>query len=96
MQYGAVVVAKRDEIVPVAQQLRRRRDCVSNDAHVIALAQVTGARLLFSNDSALQSDFKNKLLIDQPRGKVYSTTYSKNVTRMHRQLLNDPALCKIR
>ena len=45
----------------------------SDDPHIVALAQVSGARLLYSNDKKLQQDFKNKKLIDQPRGKVYST-----------------------
>ena len=45
----------------------------SDDPHIVALAQVSGARLLYSNDKDLQQDFKNKKLIDRPRGKVYST-----------------------
>lgn len=45
----------------------------SDDPHILALARVSGARLLYSNDKNLQQDFKNKKLIDQPRGKVYST-----------------------
>ena len=51
--------------------------CKSNDHHVIALAQISGARMLYSNDQALQQDFKNTALIDQPRGTVYSTLQSK-------------------
>ena len=53
--------------------LRRDGAYVSNDAHVIALAQVSGARLLYSNDSDLQDDFKDKSLIDSPRGRIYTT-----------------------
>ena len=33
--------------------------------------------MLFSNDRALQQDFKNTSLIDQPPGTVYSTLRSK-------------------
>ena len=51
--------------------------CKSDDHHVIALAQISGARMLYSNDQALQRDFKNTALIDQPRGTVYSTLQSK-------------------
>lgn len=50
----------------------------SNDPHVLALAQASGARLLYCNDKTLQQDFKNKKLIDQPRGKVYSTNEYKD------------------
>jgi hypothetical protein len=45
--------------------------CVSDDQHVIALARVSGVRLLCSHDKALHQDFTNKGLVDRPRGKVY-------------------------
>ncbi len=44
--------------------------CQSNDAHVIALARVSGARTLCSRDAALHQDFKNAQLIAKPRGVV--------------------------
>ena len=47
--------------------------CQSNDLHVLALAQVSGARLLYSNDLSLHQDFGNRDLISRPRGKIYST-----------------------
>lgn len=49
--------------------------CTSNDQHVIALARAESrARVLVSNDQDLRNDFDNKLLVDKPRGKVYSPT----------------------
>lgn len=53
--------------------------CSSNDEHVIALARADrkNAHLLCSNDEALRADFKNKALIDLPRGKIYSPTRHK-------------------
>jgi hypothetical protein len=53
--------------------------CESNDQHVIALARVDRqrARVLVTNDQALQNDFKNKSLIDKPRGIIYSPTRHK-------------------
>jgi hypothetical protein len=50
--------------------------CESNDQHVIALARTDRrrGRVLCTNDQALQNDFKNKLLIDKPRGTIYSPT----------------------
>ena len=62
--------------------------CISNDAHVIALAQVSGARLLYSNDVKLHKDFKNKNLINNPPGKIYSTRESTKFTTGHENLLN--------
>ena len=45
--------------------------CRSNDEHVIALAKTSGARTLCSHDRNLQTDFKNRHLINNPRGSVY-------------------------
>ena len=44
----------------------------SNDSHVLALARVSGARLLYTKDSDLITDFKDHRLISNPRGKIYS------------------------
>ena len=52
--------------------LEEAKSCQSDDPHVIALAQVSGARLLYSEDNRLQQDFKDPALIDNPRGKVYT------------------------
>ena len=53
--------------------LSNRPDLRSNDAHVLALARASRTRLLFTRDAGLMADFKNKALIDRPRGKVYSS-----------------------
>ena len=45
----------------------------SNDQHVILLAIASGARLLYSNDKDLHADFRSPSIIDNPRGRVYST-----------------------
>jgi hypothetical protein len=52
-------------------RLRIANRCVSNDHHVLALALVTGARTLATDDGALARDFKNVHLIAAPRGKIY-------------------------
>lgn len=67
--------------------------CNSNDHHVIALAQVSGARLLYSNDKDLHRDFRNSGLVSQPRGKVYSTLKQREFGRNHRSLLMRKDLC---
>ena len=54
-----------------ATDYRGRRVCESDDPHVLALAKLTGARLLFSRDDALIQDFQNNRILNQPRGKVY-------------------------
>jgi len=55
--------------------------CKSNDPHIIALARAGKVRLLCSDDKDLWADFKNKALLNKPRGKVY-----RNPT--HNKLLN--------
>jgi hypothetical protein len=53
--------------------------CESNDLHVIALARADRkrGRVLCTKDQALQNDFKNKALVDKPRGTIYSPTRHK-------------------
>jgi len=53
--------------------------CGSNDAHVIALARVSGARVLCSHDKKLHADFKNKKLVPNPRGRVYQSNHHARV-----------------
>ncbi len=67
--------------------------CRSDDEHVIALALVSGARLLYTNDAALTDDFKDKTLVDAPRGRVYTTRTSGNLRDSHRALLRRTDLC---
>ena len=77
------------------KQLIKDGNCKSNDQHIIALAQVGGARLLYSNDGNLQQDFRDKRLVDNPRGQVYSTRVNKNFTSTHQRLLRRRDLCGV-
>ena len=77
------------------EELQAEAALRSDDPHVIALAQVSGSRLLYSNDRALQQDFRDKALIDNPRGSVYSTLRSKKFTRSRKdQLVARNELCQ--
>jgi predicted nuclease of predicted toxin-antitoxin system len=79
--------AGRARVIPSAnvdeetEMVSRLGLCVSNDAHVIALARVADVRLLCSKDQALHRDFTNKKLLDRPRAKVYQS-------RTHKRLLS--------
>ena len=68
-------------------ELRTEGVCKSNDLHVLALALVSGARLLYTNDTALIDDFGNREVIARPRGKIYTTARNADVTDAHRRLL---------
>ncbi len=84
---GRATRVKDGEVDGRTKELKRQDSCRSNDEHVVALAQVSGARLLYSNDRALQQDFKNTNLIAKPSGKIYSTNQSKNFGKTHKSLL---------
>ena len=76
-----------DAVQAETNRLADGTTCRSNDPHVIALAVVGGARLLYTNDRKLQHDFKNRHLIDDPTGKVYSTRRNGSFNRRKRELL---------
>ena len=67
--------------------------CQSNDSHILALARVSGDRLLYSNDLDLHEDFKNPRIIDEPRGRIYTTVKYNGIRKAHRTLLNRKDLC---
>lgn len=82
---GRITILDGDSVNQKASQVAPR--CESNDPHVIAVALISGARLLYSNDGDLQNDFKNPNLVNNPRGNVYSTRRNNNFTQDHRRLL---------
>lgn len=74
-----------------AEQLLTAKNCSSNDLHALASAIVSGARTLATDDNPLAADFKNKSIIDGPRGNIYRDPDS------HAHLLrHTPASCSIR
>lgn len=77
------------EVDALTEKLKVDKVCQSNDQHAIALAQISGARLLYSHDGKLKRDFKNRNLIADPRGKVYESTD-------HKHLLRQANLCRSR
>lgn len=93
---GRIMLLNDEAVDDRARQLGQENACRSDDEHVIAVAQLGGARLLYSNDSDLQDDFRNKALIDRPRGKVYSTRDHDDLTRVHQRLLANRNLCRSR
>ena len=92
---GKLQIVNKNVVDTKTNHIQSHGICKSNDPHVIALAQVSGARLLYSNDGNLQQDFKNKSLIDKPRGKVYSTNRSGSFQLSHDRLLKDKNLCRL-
>lgn len=84
VQYGFL---KSSDDALVNQRENAITNLVSNDSHIIALAVVSDARLLCTNDRDLMSDFKNKNLIRHPRGSVYSIKRESKFDTRRRSLL---------
>ena len=81
-----VDIAKEESALPSNR-------CRSNDRHIIALARTSRARILYSNDGALQDDFRDLKLVPRPQGRLLPTGESQNASRRRRGLLRRPNLC---
>jgi predicted nucleic acid-binding protein len=78
------------ETVSLEEKHLRGQKCKSNDVHVLALAIVSGARTLVTQDVALINDFRNAIIINKPRGSVYRDPAK------HRHLLrHTPSSCGV-
>ena len=89
---GRMENINEEEVETRTMQLRKESNYLSNDPHILALAQLSRARLLYSNDKKLHKDFKNPELI-APAGSIYSTLRSKKFTPARRKLLEKKELC---
>lgn len=78
--YSDRIVDQEEKVVSETMQ------CVSNDPHIVALARVSGSRLLYSFDQLLHTDFKNSKLVSGDRGKVYNNI-------RHKRLLQQASDC---
>ena len=80
---GRIYIEDREAVYEEQKEISDH--CRSNDAHIIALARVTGARLLCSGDSDLHEDFGNPGLINRPRGVVYQDASHAHLLDPHAQ-----------
>ena len=92
--FGRMTTLNRNDVEERTRTIEDEAMHSSNDPHVLALAQLGHARLLFTNDQRLEQDFKSKSLIDSPRGRVYHTrgihapNDNKGFSKTHRRLLS--------
>ena len=96
IQAGRIRLVDDQDVENKTELLIKKETFRSNDQHIVALAQVSGARFLYSDDGDLHEDFKNDRLINRPRGVVYSTRNSDNLTPAHRNLLGRTDICRNR
>ena len=90
---GRMRIENEHKVNAKAVALLAEGRCRSNDQYILGLAQVSGARLLYSNDRILQQDFKDNRIINSPRGRVYSTLKNKDFESGHKRLLSRHDLC---
>ena len=79
---------KSDEVDAEHERLINRNICNSDDQHILALARVSDTRILFTNDVALQNDFRDGNIINSPRGQIYTTLVHTDVQQVHRDRLS--------
>ncbi len=90
----SVCIENDEKVDNLAERLQDEGKLKSDDPHVVALAQVSGARLLYSRDKDLHSDFTNSNFLRNPRGRVYSTLRGQEFTNVHESLLKRKDLCR--
>lgn len=88
---GRIVEYAEQRLSEEVDNIEKGAKLKSNDIHIIALARVSGARLLFSRDGALHKDFRNPKIIAAPRGKVYQRNKPA-----HTRLLARAPECRMR
>ena len=87
---GWTLDASDADVDALERSLELSNQCKSNDQHIIALAQVSGARLLYSNDQLLIRDFTNRELLREPQGRRFPAEASR---LRQEELLNSHDLC---
>lgn len=78
-QAGRAILIPDDAIQKEELDLQSAGLAESDDYHILALARVSGARILCSSDRRLQSDFKNRRIVPTPKGKIYQSANHVNL-----------------
>ena len=74
---GRAILIPYESISIVVRELTNQ--IKSDDPHVMALAKVTGTRVLYTNDGDLMDDFRDRRFLNRPRGKVYSRAQNADI-----------------
>jgi hypothetical protein len=67
---GRAVLEDNARVEVAESEIRKAGGFESNDPHVLALARVSGARVLYTDDDTLMADFRNPRLL-KPKGRIY-------------------------
>jgi hypothetical protein len=92
---GRAVRIPNDAVDAKTASLASQGQCESNDEHIIALALLSGARTICTQDEALTRDVRNPTLLSDPRGRVYRTAAHSHLLTHHRRCAR-PTAARIR
>lgn len=71
-QAGRLKKLDDKKVDDLAKEIKKSGKCQSNDHHVIAVALISGCRLLYSSDQALHEDAKNCEILN-PTASIYKS-----------------------
>lgn len=91
---GRLLQVRDEEVTRQERRIRRTSLCTSDDEHVVALATASGARLLYTNDTLLMNDFRNRNIVPGPPGKIYTTRDRKDFRPAQKKLLRMKNVCR--
>lgn len=74
---GKALMCSDSAVDDMQKELEDSGQLSSDDPHIIALAKVSGARLLCSKDQNLHKDFRSAKLVNSPRGSIYQNKNHK-------------------
>jgi hypothetical protein len=77
---GKARIADYEEVEAITLELIDGCVCSSTDPHIVALARISGARILCTNDEKLEDDFRNRSLVNPP-GRIYVNKSHNNLIR---------------
>lgn len=80
-QAGKARLVSDDDVDAEQEQIQNHLTIQSDDAHILALARISGARLLCSRDQPLHQDFGDPDIIDNPRGSIYQVASHTHLIR---------------
>ena len=92
IQVGRV---RREDPLKVAKaedEIKAGGSCKSEDEHLVALAKISGAELVFTNDRALQTDCQ-KLL--EKNVKIYTTNDDRSSFDRRKRTMLEEAKCRM-
>ena len=81
-----------DETIDVEEAQMKNLTRKSCDTHVLALARISGTRLVFTNDRRLQADCKSLL---EPSARIYTTNDERTKFDSRKRELLDSTSCEL-